>query len=193
MILSVGLILPWLTGIGVKLYLDVLGSPTLKLGKDVSFESLLFIISATIWWGIGYIALAFFAHRLLSALSFGLIFRLSIVVILCAAGLMSIVLGRLYEGIILIILSFPIFRVIQLPSLGLHSYHARMLLILCGFLGGAIGTIHTFFLAWSYVESVFYGFFVFPIICLPYMLGGLLVGYLAGKAVDEPSKEESGS
>lgn len=189
-IITVGFALPWLTGIGVKLYLDALGRPTIEWHDAISFDSLIFIIPATIWWGAGYIILAFLARGLLSSSSLSLKLRLPTVIIFCAIGLLSIVLGRLYEGFALLLFSILVYRVMQFPSLGLDSYLGRMLLILCGFLGAVIGSIHTFMHAWTNVENVFYGFFIFPFICLPYMATGLFVGYLAGKYFDTPHMKE---
>ena len=193
-IISVGLSLPWLTGIGVKLYLDAHGSPTMQWSSFLGFSSLVFEIFASIWWGVGYIVLAFLARRLLSTSPLGLeLFKLPIVVILLVVGLANIVLGRLYEGFALIVLSYPAYRILPLPYMGLHSYQARILFIFCGFVGGAIGTVRTFIAAWANVEYIFYGFVAFPITSLVYMAGGLLVGYVLGKSTSASPKEESGT
>ena len=64
-----GLVLPWATGAGVKLYLQAQGRPTLPWEDFVSPGSLLFFIPFTIFWAIPHIALGLITTAILQGRS----------------------------------------------------------------------------------------------------------------------------
>lgn len=65
MIISFGLGLPWVVGIGVKLSLLVRGKPTLPLSYFFNLPSIPLLLVVSIWWGLPYLVLAFFGRKIM--------------------------------------------------------------------------------------------------------------------------------
>jgi hypothetical protein len=62
LVASVGALLPWATGAGVKLYLQAHGKPTLPWSAFVAPTDLLLEIPLTLWFASPYLVLAFVAR-----------------------------------------------------------------------------------------------------------------------------------
>jgi len=62
LIVSLGVLLPWATGAGVKLYLQAHGRPTLPWSYFLSPTSILFEIPLTLWLASPYLVLALVAR-----------------------------------------------------------------------------------------------------------------------------------
>jgi hypothetical protein len=71
-IIATGIMLPWIVGIAVKLYLSVLGRPTVPWSYFLNIGSLIFLIPVSIWWAFPYIGLAYLGRKLLSHSFLGL-------------------------------------------------------------------------------------------------------------------------
>jgi hypothetical protein len=63
-IAGAGYVAPWVTGVGVKLYLDALGQPTHAWGEFLSPSALAIIIPATAVWASPFLVLALVAAYL---------------------------------------------------------------------------------------------------------------------------------
>ena len=61
------MLLPWLVGACMKLYLDAQGQPTFSWSYFLSPAALPFLIILSFWWGLPMIAIAVFAHTALLA------------------------------------------------------------------------------------------------------------------------------
>ena len=66
-IILVGAVLPWLVGIGMKLYLQARGEPTLPWSYFFNAVTLLALVPYTAWIASPFIVFAFLARRMLSA------------------------------------------------------------------------------------------------------------------------------
>jgi hypothetical protein len=64
-IICTGMLLPWLTGIAVKLYRQAQGKPTLPWSYFINLPTLLMAIPYTLWLGSPYIGFAFIARYIL--------------------------------------------------------------------------------------------------------------------------------
>jgi len=64
LVVSVGALLPWATGAGVKLYLQAHGKPTLPWSSFVAPTDLLLEIPLTLWFASPYLVLALVARAL---------------------------------------------------------------------------------------------------------------------------------
>jgi len=130
-IIAYGLALPWIVGIGVKLYLQIQGKPTWPWSFFFQPHILLISILCTVWFASPYIGLAFLARFILSARSFfrtGYLERLIIIL----AGLLWGSVGSV-KIFLAIFLPFDplIFFAFSLPAL----YGDDMLI---GLLGGSV-------------------------------------------------------
>jgi hypothetical protein len=76
-IIVIGTLLPWIVGIGVKLYLDAHGKPTIPWSYFLTIGSIIVLIPVSVWWGLSYIILASVATRLLSKPFWGLDSRMA--------------------------------------------------------------------------------------------------------------------
>jgi hypothetical protein len=70
--IATGMALPWLVGVGVKLYLSALGKPTIPWSYFINAGSILLLIPFTIWFSLSYILLAYIARIVLAKPVFGL-------------------------------------------------------------------------------------------------------------------------
>jgi len=64
-IITTGIVLPWIVGISVKLYMSALGRPTVPWSYFLNIGTLIFLIPVSIWWSVPYIGLAYLARKLL--------------------------------------------------------------------------------------------------------------------------------
>ena len=128
-IVATGMALPWVVGIGVKLYLDARGLPTWPWGYFLHPTRLAVEFVLTVVFASPFIALAFLARYLLSV-----------------------------------------------PLWGTRDWE-RLLVILCGLVGGAIGTVRTFWLVFSIFDPMIL-FGPLPLLYVDDMLLGLLIGCL---------------
>ena len=134
-IVATGMALPWVVGIGVKLYLDAHGLPTWPWGYFVHPTRLAVEFVLSVVFASPFIALAFLARYLLSVPLWG------------------------------------------------TRYWERLLVILCGLVGGAIGTVRTFWLVFAKFDPMIL-FGPLPLLYVDDMLRGLLIGCLiAGLSV----------
>lgn len=184
-IIVVGVLVPWLTGIGVKLRLDAIGQPTVDWSYFLNPLSVVFLIPIAIYWAAPFIAMAMVARRVLND---GPPARQthSMQLLLASFGVVGAVFsfGFGAGGFVTILLTFVVCGMMSWPSFVLRSYRARIIFIFGGFVGGTIGAIQTFASAWISMEAIMFGFFVWPAAYLAKMTLGLLIGYAAGKAID---------
>jgi hypothetical protein len=93
-IVAIGMSLPWLVGIAVKLYLSMQGKPTFSLSYFLNIGSILLLIPVTIWWALPFIGLAYLSRNLLYKPIFGLqSYVARLVFILC--GLLGGCIGEI--------------------------------------------------------------------------------------------------
>jgi len=123
------MILPWSVGIGVKLYLQAIGKPTVPWSYFLSPGSLLLELPLTIWLSSPFIGLAFLGRHLLSA-----------------------------------------------PSFMGTTYRERLIILLCGLLVGAIGTVRTFLGVFWEFDPLYFFLVPLPVFYLPYIVAGLVGG-----------------
>ncbi len=71
-IIITGLVLPWLVGAGVKLYLSSIGKPTVPWAYFLSPGSILILTPFSIWFAISYIILAYAGRQVLAKPFLGL-------------------------------------------------------------------------------------------------------------------------
>ena len=69
-ITAFGLALPWIIGIGVKLYLEIQGKPTWPWSFFFQPHILIMSLICTVWFATPYIGLAFLARFILPRQSF---------------------------------------------------------------------------------------------------------------------------
>lgn len=190
-IIAIGLLVPWLTGIGVKLYLDARGQPTVDLPDVLAPLSLVLLIPSAVYWAAPFIVLALVAHRILNGGSLARQTRL-MQLLLASFGLIGALFSYWFGagGFVIIVLTFVVCGLMSWPFFVLHSYLARLLFIVGGLVGGTIGAIQTFARAWDAMEAILFGFFVLPFAYLAKMTLGLLIGYAAGKAIDFAYKHD---
>ncbi|NTW53628.1 MAG: hypothetical protein HGB15_02435 [Chlorobaculum sp.] len=70
--IATGLVLPWLVGVGVKLYLSAHGKPTIPWSYFINIGSILLLIPFAIWFSLSYIMLAYVGRTVLAKPFFGL-------------------------------------------------------------------------------------------------------------------------
>lgn len=130
-ITAFGLALPWIIGIGVKLYLEIQGKPTWPWSFFFQPHILIMSLICTVWFSTPYIGLAFLAQFILSRQSLfrtGYLERLIIILggFLCGSvAAVKIFLGVFWE------FDPIIFLAVSLPA----SYAPYMLI---GLLGGSM-------------------------------------------------------
>lgn len=64
-IVATGVLVPWLSGAGVKMYLDMIGAPTWPWSAFLSPLQLVFLLPATAWISLPFFILAYAAYKLL--------------------------------------------------------------------------------------------------------------------------------
>jgi hypothetical protein len=130
-IISLGVGLPWLVGIGIKLVLQARGKPTLPWSYFLSPPSSLFLlVPLTVWWASPYIVLAFLARSLLSASSFFQTVHTERLIIIFS-GLLTGTLGTVNTFLIVFEEFDPVYVFVPLPV-----FHAIYIII--GLLVGSI-------------------------------------------------------
>jgi hypothetical protein len=132
--IGTGLILPWSVGIGVKLYLQAIGKPTVPWSYFLSPGSILLGLPLSLWFASPFIGLAFFGRHLLSAPSF---------------------IGT--------------------------TYWERLIILLCGLLAGAIGTVRTFLCVFWEFDPLYLILVPHPVFYLPYIVVGVFGGIVITK------------
>lgn len=130
-ITAFGLVLPWIVGTGVKLYLEIQGKPTWPWAFFFQPHILIMSLICTVWFATPYIGLAFLARSILPRQSFfrtGYLDRLIIILsgFFCGSvGAVKIFLSVFwaFDPIIFLAVSLPV------------SYATYMLI---GLLGGSV-------------------------------------------------------
>ena len=74
---------------------------------------------------------------------------------------------------------------------GLQTYKSRLIFMACGFIGGALGTIGMFVNIFVYFDPLIV-FVPIWLYFLPYIVAGLLVGYVIAKGVESYSAKRMG-